>query len=293
VITGATAVGKTDLSLDVALELGCHIVSADSRQFYRELKIGTAPPSQTELEKVPHYFVGHISVFEHYNAALFEQQAIPLIGKLFDKHDYVVVTGGSGLYLDTLCHGIDELPGISPLARRQVHEVYLREGVPGLRRWLKTIDPVYYRQADTANPMRMKRAIEVFLSAGIPFSRLRKSRHKTRPFRICRIVLDRPRQELFARINARTDRMIHDGLIEEGVCWFRFRELNALNTVGYKEIFAWLSNQWPLDVAVEKIRTNSRRYAKRQLTWFRRYADAAWFHPQERDAILEFIRRGT
>ncbi|MFP4064115.1 MAG: tRNA (adenosine(37)-N6)-dimethylallyltransferase MiaA [Bacteroidales bacterium] len=291
IITGPTAVGKTDLSIDVARALNTGIISADARQFYRELKIGTAAPTKIQCSKVPHYFIGHLSMHDYYNVSLFEQEALKVAEELFSESDYVVVTGGSGLYIDTLCHGIDELPDPDPGTREKVQEVFRQEGLPGLRQWLRRVDPAYYAEVDPGNPKRMIRAIEVFLSSGTPFSVLRKSTFKTRSFRIRHVVLDRPRPELFSRINQRTSQMVDDGLIEESLGLYPYRHLNALNTVGYKEVFSWLDNQWSLKEAVEKIRTNTRRYAKRQLTWFRRYEDAAWIHPEETEKILDFIRR--
>ena len=293
IITGPTAVGKTDLSIDIAGELNTGIISADARQFYRELKIGTAAPTKTQCSKVPHFFIGHLSMHDYYNVSLFEQQAMQVVEDLFSASDFVVVTGGSGLYIDTLCHGIDELPDPDPLTRKRVKEVYEQKGLTGLRQWLCRVDPDYYAEVDPGNPKRMMRALEVFLCSGTPFSTLRKKHYKTRPFRIRRVVLDRPRAELFSRINQRTGQMIDDGLIEECLGLYPYRQLNALNTVGYKEVFSWLANRWTLEEAVEKIRTNTRRYAKRQLTWFRRYEDAGWFHPEEKEKILNFIRHDS
>ncbi len=293
VITGPTAVGKTELSINIAGELDTSIVSADARQFYRELKIGTAAPTQIQCAKVPHHFIGHLSIHDYYNVSLFEQQAMKVVNELFTTSDFVIVTGGSGLYIDTLCHGIDELPDPDPIVRKKVQQVYRREGLPGLRQWLREVDPGYYSEVDTANPKRMMRAIEVFLCTGTAFSVLRKKQYKKRPFQIRRVILDRPRAELFSRINQRTGQMIDDGLIEECLDLYPYRHLNALNTVGYKEIFSWLANERTLRDAVDKIRTNTRRYAKRQLTWFRRYEDATWFHPDEKEKIMDFIRRDS
>jgi tRNA dimethylallyltransferase len=289
IITGPTAVGKTDLSVEIAHRLGTGIVSADARQFYREMKIGTAPPSPALLNKVPHFFIGHLSIFEYYNVSLFEQQALAVIDGLFARSGYAVVTGGSGLYLDTLCDGIGDLPDADPATRAYVQDVYRSRGIEGLRNWLKSLDPAYYGMVDLANPKRLMRGIEVFLSTGIPFSALRNNQPARRNFRIQRIVLNRDRKELFRRINDRVDSMVSLGLIEEAVSLFPYRDLNALNTVGYKELFGWLSNHFSLAEAVEKIRTNTRRYAKRQLTWFKRYNDAAWFHPDDVDSVMDFI----
>ncbi len=291
VLTGPTAVGKTDLSVDIAHELNTEILSADARQFYRELKIGTAAPEDFHLQKIKHHFVGHLSIFDYYNVSLFEQQALKVLETVFQKTDYAVLTGGSGLYIDTLCHGIDQLPDAEPEVRQRIKQVHAKEGIDGLRQWIKKIDPAYYRQVDLANPNRIKRGIEVFLSTGTPFSELRKKQYKERPFQIKRVIINREREELFSRINRRVDLMVEQGLIEEAIGLFRYRHLNALNTVGYKELFSWISNCWYLKTALEKIKTNSRRYAKRQLTWFKRYEDARWFHPDDKKEIMDYIRK--
>lgn len=289
VLTGPTAVGKTDVSIALAQNLQTEILSADARQFYKELQIGTAAPTAASLEAVRHHFVGHLSVHDYYNVSMFEQQALGKLNELFTDKDYVILTGGSGLYIDTLCHGIDNLPDPDMQTRAAVHQVYEKEGLQGLRSWLKRIDPHYYDLVDLANPNRMMRGIEVFLMSGIPFSEWRKKQYSKRPFAIRKIVLNRNREELFSRINSRVSRMLADGLVEEALCLYPFRKLNALNTVGYKEIFDWLSNKQSLHQSLEKIRTNSRRYAKRQLVWFKRYHDATWFHPDEYQAMERFI----
>lgn len=292
-ITGPTAVGKTKLSVQIAKLLKAEILSADARQFYRELKIGTATPPDELLQAVPHHFIGHLSITDYYNAAMYEHQAIQLLERLFRSSDYALLTGGSGLYIDAVCDGIDDMPDPDPESRRQVRQVYQKEGLEGIRAWLKQTDPAHYAMVDLANPNRIMRALEIYLSTGKQYSSLRTSQQKERPFAIKKIVLNRPREELFARINRRVDEMMGDGLLEEALIHFRDRHLNALNTVGYKEIFNWLSNRWPLPVAVEKIKTNTRRYAKRQLTWFKKYSDAAWLHPDQQDDIMQFILSDT
>lgn len=290
VITGPTAVGKTRTSIEVARELGTSIISADARQFYAELKIGTAAPTPEEIKKVQHYLAGHISIFDYYNVSQFEKQAIDLLAKLFVLHDHVVVSGGSGLYIDALCLGIDDFPDIDPRVRKKVQQEYAERGLEGLRSWLKLIDPAYFQEVDIANPNRMMRGIEIFLQTGNRFSELRKRTKVQRPFTIKKIVLNRPRKELFDRINERTGVMLQQGIVEEALAFFRYRHLNALNTVGYKELFAWLENKTSLHQALENIRTNTRRYAKRQLTWFKKYPEARWFLPTETQAILRYIR---
>lgn len=289
VLTGPTAVGKTDLSLEIARTLNAEILSADARQFYKELQIGTAAPSKQILEAVKHHFVGHLSVQDYYNVAMFEQQALQLLQKLFQTSDYALLVGGSGLYIDTLCYGIDELPDPEPIVRLEIDNLYEKEGLSGLRKLLKQLDPDYYSSVDPANHKRIMRALEVCLATGKTFTELRTSNQKQRPFLIKKVVLNRPRQELFSRINQRVVEMIQAGLIEETISLHNMRHLNALNTVGYKELFFWLSNKWTLKTAIEKIKTSTRRYAKRQLTWFRRYEDAAFFHPSEKDKILDYL----
>ena len=292
-ITGPTAVGKTDVSIRIASHLNTHILSADARQFYRELNIGTASPSPAELSQVPHHFIGHLSLHDYYNVSRFEQDALKKLGDLFQKQNDVVLTGGSGLYIDTLLHGIDDLPDADDNVRKEVKRFYDREGLQGLRRWLKQSDPEYYDVVDQANPKRMMRALEIYLATGKKYSSLRKNQPRERPFKTIKILLNRPREELFDRINRRTETMIEDGLVEEAWQLFGYRKYNALNTVGYKEIYSWLSNKWNLSKAVEKIKTNTRRYAKRQLTWFKRYDDARWFHPDETDQMLSWIEDKT
>lgn len=293
VVGGPTAVGKTSLSIALAGKLGAEIISADARQFYKELRIGTARPTEEELATIPHHFIGHLSVHDYFNVSLFEQQALSVIDEVFKRTNFVIITGGSGLYIDTLCHGIDALPDVDQEIRKQLQQTYEARGLEGLRHWLKGVDPVYYDKVDLANPNRMMRAIEVFLQTGKPLSQWQVNMKQTRPFAIKRIVLNRSREELFARINKRVDVMIADGLIEEAAAMFSYRRLNALNTVGYKELYAWLSNRCDLHTAIANIKTHTRRYAKRQLTWCRRYEDAAWFSPDEQEAILAFIQSET
>ncbi|MFO7978908.1 MAG: tRNA (adenosine(37)-N6)-dimethylallyltransferase MiaA [Bacteroidales bacterium] len=290
VITGPTAVGKTNLSLDVAADLDAEIVSADARQFYRELVIGTAAPTARQLAQVPHHLVGHLSIHDYYNVSMFEEQTLGILHDIFLKTDYAVLTGGSGMYIDALCQGIDILPEADIDIRNHVKQYYQNNGLDALRTWLRNVDPVFYQQVDLANPNRIMRGVEVFLMTGQRFSELRIRKVAERPFTIKRVILNRDRQELYQRINLRVDEMMQQGLVEEVITFFNQRHLNALNTVGYKEIFAWLSGQWPLHLAVEKIKTNTRRYAKRQLTWFRRYEDAQWFAPDQKDQIMDYIR---
>jgi len=290
VIIGPTAVGKTSISIAIAQLLQTEIVSADSRQFYRELQIGTAAPTEQERAIVPHHFVHNLSVFDSFNASDYEQQALSVVENVFSKNKYCVVTGGSGLYIDALLYGFDNLPAACLDTRNSIEGVYASDGLPGLRMWLKKIDPAFYAQVDLANPNRIKRAIEVTLTSGMPYSELRTKNHRKRPFTTKCIVLNRPRPELFHRINQRVDLMVQQGLIEEAIEYFAYRNLNALNTVGYKELFDWLSGSYSLQVALEKVKTHTRRFAKRQLTWNRKYQDALWAHPDSMDEIMKFIQ---
>jgi tRNA dimethylallyltransferase len=290
VLNGPTAVGKTELCIRLAEELHTSVISGDARQFYRELTIGTAPPSRQELMRVPHYFVGHLSIHDYYNVSLFEQDALRVLETLFRSVDVVLATGGSGLYMDTLCHGIDALPEPDRDVRNQVRLVLEREGLDGLRSWVHRIDPAYYAEADLSNPKRLMRAIEVFLSCGVPYSRMRRNQPVKRPFAVKQVVVNRDRDELFCRINQRVDHMVRQGLVEEAWRLYPWRHLNALNTVGYKELYDWIAGRCTLSQAIGKIKTNTRRYAKRQLTWYRKKTEAAWFHPGEEEAILAHIR---
>ncbi len=291
ILTGPTAVGKTDLSIQLAQKLKTPIISFDARQFYKELNIGVAAPSEEQLEKVKHYFIGHLSAKDYYNVSMFENQAIDVLNKVFEKSDYAIASGGSGLYADVLCQGIDDLPDIPDSIRNEVHHFYKENGIEALRFKLKNIDPDYYYEVDVANPNRMMRAIETYLTTGKRYSEMRKQNVKKRDFRIKRIVLNRERDELFERINRRVDIMIQNGLIEEALSLIKLRHFNALNTVGYKELFMWIDNTYSLHEAVEKIKTNSRRYAKRQITWFKKYDDALWINPDNQNEIFDFIKQ--
>lgn len=270
VITGPTAVGKTDLTVRLAEQYDAPIISADSRQFYKEMFIGTAKPSEEEMRKVPHYFIGHLSVTDYYSVSRFEQDVLTLLPQLFAKNNLVIITGGSGLYIDAVCKGIDDLPDPDPEIRDQVIQLFEKEGIRALRRELKFLDPLFYQQADIANHKRMIRALEVCLQTGKPYSSHLTSKKKERDFEIRKFCLCRPREELFERINNRVDLMMKQGLLEEVRSLLPFRKYNALNTVGYKELFDYLDGKISLNDAVEQIKVHTRRYAKRQMTWFKR-----------------------
>lgn len=275
VLEGPTAVGKTALAIDWALEADTEIVSADSRQFYQELDIGVARPSREELASVPHHFIACKSIFNYYSVSHYEQEALALLEELFKKHDTVILAGGSGLYVNALCKGIDDLPDPSPQLRRRLKEQEAQEGLESLQEMLKKLDPVFYTQVDLHNPVRLRRALEVCITTGKPYSSLRTATAKQRPFAMERYVLNRPKEELHDRINRRVDAMMANGLLDEARRLYPHRALNALQTVGYRELFSYLDGQTNLEQAITDIKTNTRRYAKRQLTWLRKQ-DAVW-----------------
>jgi tRNA dimethylallyltransferase len=291
IITGPTAVGKTTLSIELAKLFQTEIISADSRQFYKEMKIGTAPPSFQELREVKHHFIGHLSIHNYYNVSKYEEDAIPLINKLFLNHDKLIMVGGSGLYINAVILGIDDLPDPEESTRNYLKSIYTSEGIASLRQMLKELDAEYYEQVDLGNHTRLLRALEVCLTTGKKFSSLRKNSKKTRDFNYIFIGLDRERPELFEIINQRVDRMIFRGLVKEAKELYKFKDLNALNTVGYKEIFDSLDGKISLTQATENIKTNTRRYAKRQLTWFKKIPEIEWFHPDEKKKIQKHINQ--
>jgi len=291
VLVGPTAVGKTKLCIELAKHFSGEIISADSRQFYKELKIGTATPSPAELNEVKHHFIGSISIHDYYNVSMFEEQALACTYELFKKNNYVFLAGGSGLYVSSFCNGIDDLPDPTAEIRQSLKETYLNEGLEVLRFQLKNIDPEYYSIADLANPKRIMRALEVYLATGLKYSQLRKNKPKKRDFNIIKIGLNRDRKELFKLINKRVDLMLEQGLIDEAKQFYPLKHLNALNTVGYKELFDYFDHKISLEKAIENIKTNTRRYAKRQLTWFRKDETINWFHPEQREEIVELISK--
>ena len=289
VLLGPTGVGKTDLSIDIARHFGTHIISSDSRQVYKEMRIGTAVPSAEQLDAVPHHFIQTKSVQDYYNSWQFEVEALEQIRSLFESRDVVVMTGGSMLYIDAVCKGIDDIPTIAPELRAELMEVYEREGLERIREMLKELDPVFYDQVDLNNGKRVLHAVEVCRMAGVPYSSLRTNKPKDRGFRIVRIGLNRDREELYARIDRRVEMMMDEGLEVEARSLFPLRHLNALNTVGYKELFDHFEGQYDLAEAVRLIQRNSRRYARKQLSWFRRDTDIHWFHPDHVAEIMDFL----
>ena len=289
VLLGPTGVGKTDLSIDIARHFGTHIISSDSRQIYKEMRIGTAVPSAEQLAAVPHHFIQTKSVQDYYNSWQFEVEALEQIRSLFESRDVVVMTGGSMLYIDAVCKGIDDIPTIAPELRAELMEVYEREGLERIREMLKELDPVFYDQVDLNNGKRVLHAVEVCRMAGVPYSSLRTNKPKDRGFRIVRIGLNRDREELYARIDRRVEMMMDEGLEVEARSLFPLRHLNALNTVGYKELFDHFEGQYDLAEAVRLIQRTSRRYARKQLSWFRRDTDIHWFHPDHVAEIMDFL----
>lgn len=289
VITGPTAVGKTALCLDLATHLGIPIINADSRQIYRELKIGTAQPTEEQMQQVKHYFVGTLGLEDYYSASLFEQQVLELLDQLFQLHDYALITGGSMMYIDAVCDGIDDIPTIDDETRTLMKQRLANEGLKALVEELRQLDPEYYEIVDRQNPRRVVHALEICTMTGKTYTSFRKREKRQRPFRIVKIGLNREREELYDRINQRVDQMMELGLLEEAKRLYPLRHLNALNTVGYKEIFDYLEGHWSLEEAVERIKGNTRRYARKQLTWYKKDEHIHWFNPQDKEEIIRYI----
>lgn len=281
VLLGPTGIGKTDLSLSIATALDCEIISADSRQLYRDMQIGTAAPTAEQLQTVPHHFVGTLGLEEYYSAAQYEADVLDFLSTAFLQHDKMLLTGGSMMYIDAVCDGIDDIPTISAEVRERVMQKYKAEGLELLCEELRSLDPQHYAEVDLKNPRRVIHAIEVCYMTGNTFSSFRTRTRKERPFHIFKIGLQREREELFYRINARVDAMIEGGLVEEARRLYPYRHLNALNTVGYKELFAYFDGEMDLSMAIEKIKKNTRVYAKKQMTWFKKDADIHWFYPDK------------
>ncbi len=290
VITGPTAVGKTALCVKIAQYFNTEIISADSRQFYKELNIGTAKPTAAEMQNIKHHFVDFQNITSNYNVNDFEKDALKLLSKLFKKHNVILLTGGSGLYIDALCNGFDDgLPEANIEIRKQINLLYQQHGIVILQEKLKQLDPAFYKTIDLNNVNRLQRAIEVCLVTGKTYSKLRQGKKQKRPFNIVKIVLQRDRNELFSKINMRVDEMMENGLLDEVKVLSKFKNYNALKTVGYTELFNFLDGIFTLEEAIEKIKVNTRRYAKRQMAWFKKDANYTWFHPNEKDKIINFI----
>ena len=289
VLIGPTGVGKTELSLRLAEQFHTCIVSADSRQLYADLKIGTAAPTHEQLQRVQHYFVGTLKLTDYYSAAQYEAEALQLLGTLFTEHDTVLLTGGSMMYVDAICKGIDDIPTVDTETRQLMLYKYETEGLERLCSELKLLDPEYYKIVDLKNPKRVVHALEICYMTGKTYTSFRTQQKKERSFRIIKIGLTRDREELYQRINRRVEQMITDGL-EEARRVYPYRTLNSLNTVGYKEIFKYLDGEWTLPFAIEKIQQNSRIYSRKQMTWFKRDQDIHWFHPEQETEILMYLR---
>ena len=281
VLTGPTASGKTALAIRWAERLRTEIISADSRQFYREMRIGTAAPTPDELRRVPHHFVQHLSIHDSYNVYRYEQDALTLLEKLFQNHENVILCGGSGLYIDALCNGIDLLPDPDPELRENLHRMLRENRVEEFHQMLKEKDPEYYDVVDRNNPVRMVRALEVCIQTGQPYSTLRKQQAKERPFQIIKYAIALPREVLNERINRRVERMMEEGLEAEARQLYPLRHLNALQTVGYRELFDHFDGKCTIDESVEAIKAHTRQYAKRQITWFKRDTGYLWISPDE------------
>lgn len=280
IIAGPTAVGKTDIAIELAELLRTEIISADSRQFYRGLRIGTAAPDEAQLARVKHHFIGNLDLSESYNISKYERDVIGLLSNLFLKKKSVVLTGGSGLYIKAVCEGIDNLPEISPQIRNEIADIYNKEGIDKLRELLCQEDPEYFAKVDLKNPARLLRALEVIRQTGRPYSQQLSKKVVNRGFNIIKIALNLPRHLLHERINKRVDLMIDAGLLQEAEMFYPFRHLNALNTVGYKEVFDFMDNKCSFEQAVLDIKTNTRRYARRQITWFNGDKAYKWCSPE-------------
>ena len=291
VIIGPTGVGKTELSLRIAENFGTEIVSADSRQLYANLKIGTAAPTPEELQRVPHHFIGTLQLTDYYSAAQYEEDALKLLDHLFQTNDVVILTGGSMMYVDAVCKGIDDIPTVDEETRKTLLERYEKEGLEQLCAELKLLDPDYYKIVDLKNHKRVIHALEICYMTGKTYTSFRTQEKKTRPFRMIKIGLTRDREELYARINQRVDIMMEQGLLDEVKQVYPYRQLNSLNTVGYKELFNYLDGEWALPFAIDKIKQNSRIYSRKQMTWFKRDEEIRWFHPNQEEDILTYIKQ--
>ena len=291
VIVGPTASGKTDLAIDIARELKTEIVNADSRQVYRGMKIGTAAPTAEQLAAVKHHLIATHDLTDSYTAGCYEKEALEAIAKIHQEHDFAVLVGGSGMYVDIVCNGMDDIPATPPEVREQLSESLRRDGLIALTNRLKELDPEYYEKVDRENPNRVMRALEVCLTTGRTYSSFRTGVKRQRPFEMIKIGIDVPREELYDRINRRVDIMVEQGLVEEVRSLIQFRELNSLNTVGYSELFDYFDGNITIAQAVELIKRNSRRYAKRQMTWFRRDVDIQWFAKKDVENVKKMLKK--
>lgn len=291
VLIGPTGVGKTELSLSLAEFLHTPIINADSRQLFKDLPIGTAAPTPEQLKRVHHYFVGTLNLTDYYSAAQFETDVMTLLEQLFKTHQFVLMSGGSMMYIDAVCKGIDDMPTVDNETRSYILKRYEQEGLESFCQELKILDPSYYKTVDLKNPKRVIHALEICYMTGKPYSSFRTRQNKQRPFDIIKIGLQREREELYARINKRVDEMIENGLVNEVKQVSTYRNYNALNTVGYKEILQYLDGNCTLDTAIEKIKQNTRIYSRKQMTWYRKDPEINWFHPNDEESIKKFIEK--
>ena len=290
-ITGPTAVGKTDISIDIAKKYNTEIISCDSRQFYKELNIGTAVPNLNQLNEVKHHFIQHISIHDYYNVSMYENDVIDLLKKLFVKNNIVILTGGSGLYIDAVCKGIDDMPNVDFEIRKNLQEKLEQEGIQSLRFELKKIDEKTYNNIDLKNSKRILRALEVFYQTGKKLSDFKTAKNKKRDFKIVKVCLNINREKLYDKINKRVDIMINRGLIEEAKTMYEYKNLIALKTVGYKELFEYFEEKITLEKAIELIKRNTRHYARKQLTWFRKDNEINWFDLDNDKLFYEFVQK--
>jgi tRNA dimethylallyltransferase len=293
VLLGPTGVGKTDVAIEIASHFNCEIISADSRQFFREMRIGTAAPTYQQLETIKHHFIGFLSIKDYYSSSLFERDVLKLLPGLFSSKNFALMTGGSGLYIDAVCSGIDDIPDVDPAVRAKYLAKYSNEGIEGLRETLKILDPKHYKLVDLNNYKRIIRALEICESTGIPYSSFLRKKKKERDFGIVKIGLERSRNELYGRINRRVEEMLKMGFEDEAKQLYQFRKLNALNSVGYKEFFDAFEGKNSREKAIELIKRNSRRYAKRQITWWGKDKEIKWFHPDQVKDVISYIESLT
>ena len=289
VIVGPTGEGKTSICLKVAEHLNTVIINADSRQVFKEIPVGTAAPTKDERKSIRHFFVGNLHINEYYNASKYEQDVLKLLNILFKYKDNVIMSGGSMMYVDAVCKGIDDIPSVDDNIRKTLQERFDKEGLSGISKELALLDPDYYAIVDKNNHKRIIHALEICLSTGKPYSSFRKNTTKERPFRIIKIGLNMDRQRLYERIDLRVEQMIHDGLIQEALNVYEYKDLNALNTVGYKETFEYLDGLCTLDNAIFRIKSNTHKYCRKQLTWFRRDPNIHWFSPDNIEEIINYI----
>jgi tRNA dimethylallyltransferase len=291
IIAGPTAIGKTEMAVKLAKHFGTEIINADSRQVYHEMIIGTAVPSIEQQAGVKHHFINHLSIHDYYNASRFEIEVVELLDQLFQKYDTVIMAGGSGMYIDAVCKGIDDIPTVDSDVRERIYNEYKLLGTDSIRSKLRNVDPDYYEKVDLKNPKRIMKALEIAEMTGRPYSSFLTGKSKPRSFSVIKIGLDMPRERLHDRINTRTDNMILEGLLQEAGSLYPFRHLNALNTVGYKELFDYLDKRYSFEETIEIIKGHTRQYARRQLTWFRKDKKIQWFLPDEPDTILTYLHK--